>query len=1382
MRRSLEIAFALIFKSALIGGFSATLSAVDTDNDGIDDDFDLFPNDPLEWSDFDRDGVGNNSDTLQEFNDGAEYEFSEGHENPFWYSFRVNNATLNISGGILEGQTLDNVWDTWVGGNAAGQRGVVNMSGGDVTMNFIEIARGAGSEGAFYQSGGALKLPSESRKNPYNFFIGGNDGGTGGIGMYEIRGGSIATRGGVEIISAGSVFSVVGSGPESIALGSIDLENTHPGTRDDMNYDGAWLQQPGAILQLAIDQGGLTPIILDGPSSGARFEEGALLDLSFTGDAIEGSWVAMQWVGGLEDLGLSVVADDAIEGWSFSFEDRDSAVVGDDTLIVSFEPFDPADHLIKDAEESLKIEFSFSDPFRFTIDTIDGPRSIPGDVIFAEGSILDISLNRGEVEEGSWIVFQWEGSLNDNGLQLSADDVAAGWSFSYEDNGISENGLDTLILTYKTPIDVSLGRTFQHPGLVHKRSDLDRAKYNIEAGLEPWASSFAELAANPFSSYDYDVAGDPSWELLNRENPRIRGNEFQSDFEAAYQNSLMWYFTGDQRHADKAIEILNTWSNLKYVTGIPLGAGIYGHQMLQSAEIIRNTNAGWKEEDIKKFEAMLLYPGYSNEQAPVTDLANDRVSFYWKCYVGDSSRAGNQDASCYLTLMAIGVFLDNAIIYERGLRYFRDQPHNDFDLPYPSGPHISTTVSLETPYQISWNFVKDDSIEDYGFDGVLTNYIIPSGQTQETSRDQSHTFLGISFLTRAAEIAWNQGDDLYGWADDRLLSGYEYNGRYNASFLRSYEDQPEPWEPSVESGEFEQIESRTGRTTSLAPNPWVGADLTRPSRGNSAFIGRPFFEMPLSHYKYRTNLDEEDYKWLQRIVDISIEEKGGFEGMSATTLDATGFGAMSHRRGVGMAGDPVGEFNGNVPEFNIPFIPGIVEAENFDFYIQEAGGGEGITYHDSDDTNTGGEYRIEEAVDIEVCSEGGFNLTNMENGEWITYTVHVPVSGDYNISVRYASVSGEGSIRFAFAGSDVTGDESLPATGSETNWSTHTVAENVSIEKGVQAMRLFVSGDSNAYLLNSMILELVTSDLTTRFQAEDFGTGRGVSIGESTDEGGGSIIESAQSGSWSQYDSIFLGTASKMKFRVARPEGTPSGRIDIRLGDQGGEIVGSVEVPVTGGWDQWATIETVIGSADGANNVFLVYEQNDNSARAPLFNFNWFELGFLDTAKGLKVEALEGDQATISWEPAKGATGYSLKRSNLSGGPYDEIGFLSSTERSFLDTNVEEGTQYFYIVNSIYNDTEGVASEELIVIPSKAVNLEEASLYVMRRVENNSLAILIPNTEIGHVYTLQKTSSLEEPVWEYVGEALEGTGGELEIELPIDSFDPSMYYQLEVSR
>lgn len=58
--------------------------------------------------------------------------------------------------------------------------------------------------------------------------------------------------------------------------------------------------------------------------------------------------------------------------------------------------------------------------------------------------------------------------------------------------------------------------------------------------------------------------------------------------------------------------------------------------------------------------------------------------------------------------------------------------------------------------------------------GSLPNYIGKSGQCQETGRDQAHVQLGLGALCDLCDMAWGQGDDLWGALDNRLMRGLEY--------------------------------------------------------------------------------------------------------------------------------------------------------------------------------------------------------------------------------------------------------------------------------------------------------------------------------------------------------------------------------------------------------------------------------------------------------------------------------------------------------------------------------------------------------------------------------------------------------------------------------
>ena len=53
------------------------------------------------------------------------------------------------------------------------------------------------------------------------------------------------------------------------------------------------------------------------------------------------------------------------------------------------------------------------------------------------------------------------------------------------------------------------------------------------------------------------------------------------------------------------------------------------------------------------------------------------------------------------------------------------------------------------------------------------------GQVQESGRDQPHTTLDIVHLGAIAEMAWNQGIDLYSYANNRILAGVEYAAKAN---------------------------------------------------------------------------------------------------------------------------------------------------------------------------------------------------------------------------------------------------------------------------------------------------------------------------------------------------------------------------------------------------------------------------------------------------------------------------------------------------------------------------------------------------------------------------------------------------------------------------
>jgi parallel beta-helix repeat protein len=62
--------------------------------------------------------------------------------------------------------------------------------------------------------------------------------------------------------------------------------------------------------------------------------------------------------------------------------------------------------------------------------------------------------------------------------------------------------------------------------------------------------------------------------------------------------------------------------------------------------------------------------------------------------------------------------------------------------------------------------------------GSIFKYIYPSGQCQESMRDQGHVQLGLGEFAGAAKVAWTQGVDLFSIADNRIGLGYEYTAQF----------------------------------------------------------------------------------------------------------------------------------------------------------------------------------------------------------------------------------------------------------------------------------------------------------------------------------------------------------------------------------------------------------------------------------------------------------------------------------------------------------------------------------------------------------------------------------------------------------------------------
>jgi|GEM_PF-75864 len=150
---------------------------------------------------------------------------------------------------------------------------------------------------------------------------------------------------------------------------------------------------------------------------------------------------------------------------------------------------------------------------------------------------------------------------------------------------------------------------------------------------------------------------------------------------------------------------------------------------------------------------------------------------------------------------------------------------------------------------------------------------------------------------------------------------------------------------------------------------------------------------------------------------------------------------------------------GQTPYNGVISLPGTIEFENYD------SGGEGVAYHDNDAGNNGGQYRSDD-VDIESCSEGGYNIGWTDSGEWLEYTVDVSTAGNYDLTIRAAGAVG-GSLYISFDGTDVTGTVTIPNTGGWQTWQDVTVSA-VALNAGQQVVRVYMN--SGGFNLNNLTI------------------------------------------------------------------------------------------------------------------------------------------------------------------------------------------------------------------------------------------------------------------------------------------------------------------------
>ena len=363
------------------------------------------------------------------------------------------------------------------------------------------------------------------------------------------------------------------------------------------------------------------------------------------------------------------------------------------------------------------------------------------------------------------------------------------------------------------------------------------------------------------------------------------------------------------------------------------------------------------------------------------------------------------------------------------------------------------------------------------------------------------------------------------------------------------------------------------------------------------------------------------------------------------------------------------------------FLTGIlhIEAENFDT------GGEGVAYHELTANNTGGQYRTNEAVDIETTTDtgGGYDVTGTAVGEWLEYTIWVQNPGYYNLALRYATPNNNCAVQALGYGRDKTGTWTLPATGSYSTWQTTT--QQVFLEWGRQKLHLNIL--NGGFNLNWMELSPATNGIiangTYKFlNAANALTPTGVTSNST-------IIGSGYTGStYQQWNLQHIG-AGQYQVTCAANGWSLTGESGFYSWNNEHFIIeptsgGYFRLQSTGG----SCLETVSGNPTSIDEATYSGDANQQwavvSPSAPAF------------PAGLSALVVSSTQISLTWNAVTGASSYSLKRSTNSGGPYTLIA-SGITATNFTDFVATVRAGYYYVVSAVVSGSETSNSPEAAV-------------------------------------------------------------------------------------
>ncbi|MEV4758626.1 carbohydrate-binding protein [Micromonospora sp. NPDC049559] len=222
-------------------------------------------------------------------------------------------------------------------------------------------------------------------------------------------------------------------------------------------------------------------------------------------------------------------------------------------------------------------------------------------------------------------------------------------------------------------------------------------------------------------------------------------------------------------------------------------------------------------------------------------------------------------------------------------------------------------------------------------------------------------------------------------------------------------------------------------------------------------------------------------------------------------------------------------------------------------------------------------------------AEGGRTAGFIDNGDWISFQpYHLGGAASFTARVASAGPGGTIEVRAGSSTGTLLGQVAVPNTGA---WDTYTnVTGNLS-NVPADPITLFlvfkgVTGNGNIFDLDAFTFNAGSGSGGTTVEAESFTSNSGVQAAAHAGASGGNTLGFIENGDWAGYASTNLSGRTRFSARIS--SAGSGGTIQIRAGSATGTLLGSVAVPVTGGWETFQTVNTTL-SGSGSGPVFLVF-------------------------------------------------------------------------------------------------------------------------------------------------------------------------------------------------